>query len=179
MSVQAKLDFKYEYMIAMLLAMGIDGKAFERKDIMEFMPKQYASEIRDRLVVIRTPTPTPEQDESAGARIVHQQHVTLRRSRICMHFEFQIDIWLKDIASEILEATLSEQAENYIGLNDHIKTPIGDTVAVEYLGAGIVEDENDDFYKIVIRLKFIEPKYKDEHVPLLTDENQVQIEVST
>lgn len=175
----AQLDYKYEYLLAMLMTMGIDGKAFDRKDIMEFMPKQFASEIRDRLVVIRTPTPTPERDESYGARIVHEAHATLRRSRVRMHYEFQIDIWLKDIASEILEATLSDQAENYIGLNDNIKTPTGDNVQVEFLGGGIVEDENDDFYKVVLRLKFIESKFKDEHVPLLKDEKQVQFEVST
>ncbi len=174
-----KLDFKYEYLVAMLLAMGLDGKTFERKDVMEFMPKQYAAAIRDRLVVIRTPTSTPERDESYGARIIHEKYATIRRSRELMHYEFQIDIWLKDLATEIVEATLSDQAQSYVNLNDNIKTPIGDNVEVEYLGGGIVEDENDDFYKVVLRLKFIEPKYKDEHVPLLTDENQVQFEVNT
>lgn len=179
MSTVPKLDFKYEYLITMLLTMGLDGKAFERRNIMEFMPKQYASEIRDRLVVIRAVIPTFERDESYGERIVHQEFATIKRSRGRMHYEFQIDIWLKDLASEIIEATLSDQAEAYVGLNDNIKNPGGDNVEVEFLSGGTVEDENDDFYKVVIRLKFIEPKHRDEHVPLMPAADQIDIGVTT
>lgn len=179
MSAAPKLNFKYEYLIAMLMSMGLDGKAFERGDIMEFMPKQYTSEIRNRRVIIRTPSETWERDESCGVRTQHQQHATLRRSRGNVHYEFQIDIWLEDLAAQIVEATLSDQAEAYVGLHDNIKSPEGDIVQVEYLGGGIVEDENDDFYKVVIRIKFIEPKYKDEHVPLLPAADQIEIGVTT
>lgn len=176
----AALDFKYEYMIAMILALGLNGKpAFRREDILEFMPKQYSSEIRENRVVIRTPTATSERDESYGERQQHQQFVTIKRSRTRMHYEFQIDIWLKDIATEIIEATLSDQAETFIGLHENIKNAQNENVEVEYLGGGIVEDENDDFYKVVLRLKFIEPKYKDEHVPLLPAADQIEIGVTT
>ncbi len=179
MSDQVKLDLKYEYLIAMLMAMGLDGKAFERSDILEFMPKQYASAIRDRLVVIRTPSSTPVPDESYGERTVRQNFVTLKKSRVRMHYEFQIDFWLKDLASEIIKATLSDQAEAHVGLNDRIKNSEGESVEVEFLGGDIVEDENDDFYKVVIRLKFIENKYKSEHVPLLPAADQIDIGVTT
>lgn len=180
MSTAPKLDYKYEYMIALILALGLNGQpAFRREDIKEFMPKAKDFELKENTVVIRTPTDTPDQDEASGARIVHQHNITLKRSRTLVHHEFQIDFWLSDLASQIVEATLSDQAETFIGLHDHVKTPEGDAVRVEYLGGGIVEDENDDFYKVVLRLKFIEPKYKEEHVPRLTDENQVEIGVST
>lgn len=180
MSTVPKLNFKYEYMIAMILALGLGGApAFRREDILEYMPKNYASEIRDKHVVIRTPSETPERDESYGSRIVHEKYATIKKSRVRMHYEFPIDIWLKDLDAQVSEESLGDQAEAFVGEHDNIKNDNGENVEVEFLGAGIVEDENDDFYKIVIRIKFIENKYKAEHVPLLKDENQVQIEVST
>lgn len=174
------LDFKYEYLIAMLLAMGIGGQAaFRREDIFEYMPKEYASEIRHGRVVIRTPSETPVPEESYGERNEHQEFVTVKKSRVRMHYDFTIDIWLKDLDSQVSEESLSSQAEAYVGAHDIIMNAAGETLEVEFLGGGIVEDENDDFYKIVLRIKIIENKYRTVHVPKLPAADQIDIGVTT
>lgn len=175
-----QLDFKYEYLIAMVLALGIGGKpAFRREDILEYMPKDYASEIRENRVVIRTPSETPVPDESYGERNEHEEFITVKKSRVRMHYEFQIDIWLKDLDAQVSEESLSSQAEAYVGAHDFIMNGAGETIEVEFLGGGIVEDENDDFYKIVLRIKIIENKYRTVHVPKLPAADQIDIGVTT
>lgn len=175
-----KLNYKYDYLIAMILALGFDGKpAFKRDDIMEYMPKDYASEVRDNRVVIRTPGMTPVADEGYGTRTDSSNFATRKKSRVRMHYEFQIDIWLRSLDSELAEMTLSDQVDFYVAHHDFIKDPDGETVEVEFLGGGLVEDENDDFYKVVLRIKFIENKYRTEHVPLLPAADQIEIGVTT
>lgn len=173
------MSYKIEYLKALVASLVVGNQAVFAEDFYEYEPKQHASEITGPRAVARDRGITPEVEEGRGQRTEHQAFVTVEKSRARNHHEFQIDLWVKDLDDQVGEKTLGDQADEFIEANRLIRKSATDRVEVEFLGATIVEDENDDYYKVVIRLKFIEDKYRTEHVPLLPAADQIDIGVTT
>lgn len=170
---------KIEYLKALIASLAVAGVAVFRDNVYEYMPKQFASELKPPRAVIRDMGILPEADESRGHHDFHQDFVTRKRSAFRLHHTFQIDLWLSDLDAQVTGTGLGDQAAAYVCQNDILKLNAKERAEVEYLGCTSVEDETDDYYKIVLRLKFIQDTYRVEHIPLLPAENKIQIEVRT